>query len=364
MKSNIVLGLGFGDEGKGLTVDYLCSLNPDSLVVRFSGGHQVSHTVVKDNIRHVFSNFGSGTLRDCPTYWSERCTIDPVGLQRELMVLESKGIKPKLYIDNKAMVTTPYDILHNQCEPTLLGNGTCGVGFGATIERNEKRVSLTYQDLFYRDIFTQKLRAIRDYYNPVNPDMVLFLLSCQWLVKNFPPYYGIPGSSNYVFEGSQGLLLDQDYGFFPNVTRSNTGTQNIPPDFKTEKTDIFLVTRAYQTRHGNGFMTNVDIPHNIKDNPNETNVKNEYQGEFRKSLLDVSLIEYAINKDDFVRDSENKNLVITCLDHIVGDYRFTYNGKIIESFSQNQFIKRISDILKIESVYISESDESFYMKKI
>ena len=84
-KYSVVLGIGFGDEGKGITTDYLCHhiLRQEGLapmVVRFSGGHQAGHTVyVKESsesiIKHIFSSFGSGTLRGCPTYLSQFCTV-------------------------------------------------------------------------------------------------------------------------------------------------------------------------------------------------------------------------------------------------------------------------------------------------
>lgn len=87
-----VIGLGFGDEGKGITTDYLCSKTKNPLVVRFCGGSQVGHTVVHNGIRHVFSSFGSGTLRGVPTYWSHKCALDPIGMLNELDVLKEKGI--------------------------------------------------------------------------------------------------------------------------------------------------------------------------------------------------------------------------------------------------------------------------------
>ena len=79
----IVIGLGYGDEGKGRTVDYLCSQNPNSIVVRFSGGQQAGHTVMTNGIKHIFSNYGAGTLQGCPTYISEHATIYPLTMLME-----------------------------------------------------------------------------------------------------------------------------------------------------------------------------------------------------------------------------------------------------------------------------------------
>ena len=71
MICSAVIGLGFGDEGKGSVVSYLTKACDSTIVARFSGGHQVGHTVCTNNTRHVFSNFGSGTLNGTPTYWSK-----------------------------------------------------------------------------------------------------------------------------------------------------------------------------------------------------------------------------------------------------------------------------------------------------
>ncbi len=76
MSNRAVIGLGFGDEGKGVVTEYLCSQDPEhTVVVRFSGGQQAGHKVCKGDTEHIFSNFGSGTLSGCPTYWSEHCTF-------------------------------------------------------------------------------------------------------------------------------------------------------------------------------------------------------------------------------------------------------------------------------------------------
>ena len=129
----IVLGSAFGDEGKGLTTSFLCSITKNPLVVRFNGGHQAGHTVIHNGIRHVFSNFGSGTLDNTPTYWSEYCTVDPTGVIREGDSLNEKGIAPNIAFNGNAMVTTPFDIYSNQKRERDVNHGSVGVGFGTTI---------------------------------------------------------------------------------------------------------------------------------------------------------------------------------------------------------------------------------------
>jgi len=384
--NKIVIGLGFGDEGKGKVVNYLCSKTPNCLVVRFSGGHQVGHTVVKDGIRHIFSNFGSGTLSGVPTYWSKYCTVNPISLYNEYHVLISKGIQePLLYIDERSPVTTPYDILSNQILESKNSHGSCGLGFGETINRELNLYSLTYGDLYYPEILKEKLKNIKNYYLNKFPieskdytafsviDLTEFLESVNYVIdkvagkiENFDflkNWY-----TNFIFEGSQGLMLDPSIGFYPNVTWSDLGLKNAIEIAGSDDFEIYLVTRAYQTRHGNGFMTNEEITHKISDNPLETNVENKYQGKFRKSLLDIQLLKYAINKEKNIKNSKKLNLVITCLDQIKeDDFRLTnidrYNGNkeiitinnIWASKTRN-FVYYVSHCLGVKNGYGSSSD--------
>jgi adenylosuccinate synthase len=356
-----VTGLGFGDEGKGSTVNYLCSLHPDSLVVRYSGGHQAGHTVIQEGRKHIFSSFGSGTLNGNPTYWSKYCTINPVGIVKELDILLEKGASPLLYIDDDCPVTTPYDIRANQKRD--FENGTCGVGVGTTIQREENHYSLKYKDLFDPTIFKIKLDLIKKYYDTDNQKDIDIFLNCAFAItrsKFIDRVQGMPEYPNYIFEGSQGLLLDQNIGFFPHVTRSNTGSKNIISMGFNPK--LYLVTRAYQTRHGNGAMTNTEYPHNISPNIYESNVDNKYQGKFRVSLLDLDLLLYGINSDPFIRDSENRTLVITCLDQMKDEYRFTYMGKLVSCDSELDFISRIGEYLGIPNILYSKFPYSVFNK--
>ncbi len=370
MNHKVVIGLGFGDEGKGLVTDYLCCSARQPLVIRFSGGQQAGHTVVADGVRHVFSNFGSGTLRGAPGYFSRFCTVDPVGIVNELDALLKKGAQPSLFIDEKCPVTTPCDIHHNQHNHP---HGSCGVGVGDTINREEHFYSLTFGDLFYPWVLETRLEMIKKFYQGNSNVSLTDFLDCCAIITNSPYIHksnGIPslhpdGSrySDYIFEGSQGLLLDQHYGFFPFVTRSNTGTTNVVSLTADISLELYLVTRAYQTRHGNGPMSNESMGHNIRQNPLETNKNNKYQGQFRRALLDVSLLEYAINRDDVIRASPDKKLVITCLDHVENEYRFTWHGTVVHCDNEKDFVIKIGLLLNIDQIYISRSDNSEGIKK-
>lgn len=379
-----VIGLGFGDEGKGTVTDYLCSQFSNPIVIRFTGGHQAGHTVVDETKKHIFSNFGSGTLKGHPTFWSKFCTVDPAGIMYELSVLMSIGIfKPQLFIDGDCPITTPYDKFHNRRTESSNQHGSCGVGFGATIEREEKHYTLHFSDLYYPEIFKIKYEMIKQYYEglmcPTSYEDSVFETD---LFKDMSSNFDhaceqIPNlsfieqrtlqsifCSDYILEGSQGLLLDQNFGFFPHVTRSNTGSTNAV-ELVGDDIAYYLVTRAYQTRHGNGPMTNEKRGHNISQNPEETNVDRKWQGKFRRALLDLDLIEYAISKDkNLSKESTNKTLVITCLDHIKNEYRFTHKGEIVHSKNEDEFIEKIADILQINNVLINDSPDSKTFKKL
>lgn len=357
-----VIGLGFGDEGKGLVTEFLSSKSTNPLVVRYSGGQQAGHTVHRDGKSHVFSNFGSGTLSGAPTIWTEFCTVDPVGLINEFQKLLELGIEPTIYINRNAPVTTPYDMYSNQIDVNNVDNGTCGVGVGKTFQREEDFYNLSFSDLFYPKILEEKLKNIGKKYYKKSINLDRFY-ECIELIKSYPTNIQTIESSlsfngDVIFESSQGLLLDQHYGFFPNVTRSNVGSTNIAnilEDRVVDNIEYYLVTRAYQTRHGNGFMTNLDIPHNIEDNIYETNVNNKYQGEFRRSILDLDLLIYGMGKDNFITKSSRKVLVVTCLDNLKESYQYTFKGVLYSYKDEFSFLNTIKARLGFDKVLISHS---------
>lgn len=378
---DVVIGIGFGDEGKGLTTNYLCSqINPENkkLVVRFSGGHQAGHTVIHENKKHIFSSFGSGTLQGVPTYLTEKVVIDPISIINELKVLQEKKVENiKLYINRSSFVSTPYDKYMNTNSKENLKNGTCGVGIGTTIQREEDHYHLHFEDLFNRVVLDIKLNLIEKYYKSKNiPKLVLtdFLNSIQY-IKDHPEIFecvsDIPHSDNYIFEGSQGLLLDQEYGFFPHVTRSNTGFKNLKDLIKygskyrvyLKPAQFYYVTRAYQTRHGNGPITNSEYELKLKNTEEETNVKNNYQGEFKKSVLDLNLLLYSLNKDiEEHNDVIIKNLVITCIDQLE-EFTYTIDSVLYKEKNKEDFVTSIIDYFSdhkvfFENVYINESPKS------
>lgn len=323
-----VIDLGFGDCGKGLTTSFLCNKYikevGDGVVVRSNGGHQAGHTVVYKGKRHVFSQFGSGTLQNVPTFISKNCTIYPPSLLREYEYI--KEYNPMLWVDPMTMITTPWDVITNRELEKSKSNGSVGMGFGQTIDRNEKHFNLYFQDLFFEDVLREKLYNICMYYNGQVSLTYDFINQCKELVESAwcsrMTWRDIDNFNIVIFESAQGVMLDQHFGFFPNVTRSNTTSKNMWE--MSNLNEIYYITRTYQTRHGKGYMSDTGKP-NLKNFENETNKSHEFQGEFRTAYLDKELLKYALTCD--LNFGENRyvkrNLIVTCNDQLEMDENIT-----------------------------------------
>src|SRR4030095_10579316 len=152
MKHKIVVGLGFGDEGKGTVVDALCAKDDYGFVVRFSGGPQAAHNVVLDDgTHHTFSQFGSGTFSGTRTILSRFMLINPFNLAKEANALRTKiGYDPQelLYISENCLVITNFHIDANKKRETRRGenrHGSCAQGVGEA-----QNFALKYPDVALR----------------------------------------------------------------------------------------------------------------------------------------------------------------------------------------------------------------------
>lgn len=378
--TKIVLGAAFGDEGKGLTTSFLCNEyiknGGKPLVVRHNSGQQAGHTVHHNGYRHVFANFGSGTLQGVPTFWSEYCTISPIGILNEFNALHEAGVKPKLYIHPLCAVTTPYDRQYNCHVEKNNRHGSCGMGFGQTIQRQEDYYKLFVQDLFFDNVLEQKLNNIRNYYAKkysLDPKVLDDFLNVDindfiQVIKRIKYFITVDDgdslltSHDLVFEGAQGILLDQDFGFFPNVTRSNTTSKNALEIIKkrnlyeyVSKPEIYYITRSYQTRHGNGYMSNEKYFHllKLKNHELETNITNEFQGNFKRTILDLDLLNYSFACDNNFSKGLTKNLVITCVDQTGEDIHATVDGEL-KKLNVSEIPKYLN--VNFSKVYVSRGD--------
>jgi adenylosuccinate synthase len=334
IKAHICIGLGFGDEGKGITTDYLCSKSENQIVIRFSGGQQAGHTVIYNGVKHIHSNFGSGSLRNIPTYFSEHTVFYPVTIARELKVLRDKGINPKLTLHPLAKMTTPFDVFENRGDDENLANGTCGLGIGKTMKRNEWPFKLYAIDLLNKNILIEKLKSIKDNYyeefkanKALNDEILDFMdaiTNLSWDVQN---YDYLKNYDELIFEGSQGIMLDMDHGIFPYVTFANTTSKNaheILDKLNISNRNIYYITRCYSTRHGSGPFPEEKI--NLIKNEEEINTFNKYQKEFKTAKINYGLLNQALLIDSIYSDGKvtTKNLMVTCLDQIP-NFEFDYD---------------------------------------
>ena len=305
MRARAVIGANYGDEGKGLMTDYLCA-NGAGVVVRYNGGAQAGHTVVTpDGLRHVFQHFGSGTFVGVPTFLSQFFVCNPIAFARELVDYQKTGgPEPEVYAHPDCLVTTFVDMMLNQQLEDARGDarhGSVGLGFNETIERSSvDELKITLADLWNRSP-TVKDRLVaacttwaqfRGGKSVENADK---MIEAQlWHFEQFAERVhpaGIGQCKDIVFEGAQGLLLCQDSGNFPHVTRSYTGMRNIAvlcAQAGIDKLDAYYVSRTYLTKHGAGPMPGHDPSLSF---PDETNKPHRYQGCLRFAWLDDGLRE-------------------------------------------------------------------------
>lgn len=302
MRARVVIGANFGDEGKGLVTDYLCAQGA-GMVVRFNGGAQAGHTVVTpDGERHVFSHVGSGAFCGVPTFLSQFFICNPILLLSEMMALDKIGLLPTVYAHPNCVVSTFADMMINQwVEDHRDGkrHGSCGVGVNETIMRSDiPELKITMSDLWNGVRLEGKLAEICDRYatfrmgKPIEkPEAMIaeFVRRCAAVAEMIHPL-GIAQCKEPVFEGAQGLLLDQNNKeFFPHLTRSNTGMKNVRVlmgQAGIGEADIYYVSRTYLTRHGAGKLPGEDSAMAFDD---DTNVEHAYQGKLRFAPLDTGL---------------------------------------------------------------------------
>jgi adenylosuccinate synthase len=305
--------------------DYLCAMQGAGVVVRFNGGAQAGHTVVMpDGRRHVFHHFGSGSFWGVPTFLSQFFVVNPLLFYQELDELAKIGLAPDVFAHPTCVVTTFADMIINQRMENARGSkrhGSVGVGINETHMRSQSHLKITMADIWNGPrLLKGKLEEICTKYAAFrcgsaieDPDAMIdaFLAGCEKFANQVHPA-GIGQCKDPVFEGAQGLLLDQDNKlFFPHVTRSKTGMHNVRllcDQAGIKDIDTYYVSRTYLTRHGAGPLPGEDPTLSFAD---DTNVPHDYQGVIRFAPLDAKELRRRC-RDDF--GSGNYKLVLTHCD--------------------------------------------------
>lgn len=317
-----VVDLGYGDAGKGTVVDALCASAAPRAVLRFNGGAQAAHNVVTpDGRHHTFAQFGSGTFQGVPTHLSRFMVVDPLALAAEAAALGNPY--HLLTVDEDALLATPWHRAANQVRERRRGrarHGSCGMGVGQTMEYAQRHADAPRVGDVRSPHLARILARVRDNMTdavgeldaPPVDDVVdacrAFAGTVSIVDSGFTARLLAEGPC--VFEGAQGVLLDEWRGWHPYTTWSTTTFDNV----LALTTDVrrLGVVRTYTTRHGAGpFVTEAPL-----DRPERHNGAGEWQGSFRVGHFDAVAHRYAVEVAGGVDE-----LAVTHLDAVTPDMR-------------------------------------------
>ncbi|HEX5481205.1 MAG TPA: adenylosuccinate synthase [Terriglobia bacterium] len=275
-KNTILVGVQWGDEGKGKVVDALA--DQFDIVARYQGGANAGHTVVVEGKKFILQLVPSGILRPGKVaVIGNGVVLDPRALLSELEAVENAGIKvgDRLRISNRSHLILPYHRLHEQAAEAARGAGKIGTtskGIGPSYEDKAARRGLRCADLRDAEGFRRKCKEAlleKNRYAAANsgevisdPDALVddFWSAAERIVPYLTDVSGylnreIDRGKSVLFEGAQGTLLDVDHGTYPFVTSSSaaaggacTGTGVGP----TRIGSVVGVSKAYTTRVGSG----------------------------------------------------------------------------------------------------------------
>jgi adenylosuccinate synthase len=270
----IVVGVQWGDEGKGKIVDLLTE--KARFVVRWAGGANAGHTLVVDGTKYVTRLIPSGILRDGVTcVLGEGMVIDPAVLVDEIRTFRGHGFiksEKDLVVAERAHLTLPHHMEIDRLREEGPGSiGTTKKGIGPTYESKAARIGLRVGDLFRPDRFRARLdrhiAAIGPYVRQLGgaaPVAAEITAKYMALAEEIRPFVGdasrtvhaaVVRGDNVLFEGAQGVLLDLDHGTYPYVTSSSTtaGGACAGLGIGPTKIDTVLgVAKGYATRVGDG----------------------------------------------------------------------------------------------------------------
>jgi adenylosuccinate synthase len=336
MPGLVVIGAQWGDEGKGKVTDLLAE--QADLVIRFQGGNNAGHTIVRGGEVYKFHLVPSGIL-----YPGKACAIgngvvvDPKVLTDELDSLRRRGIDISgLRISANAHLIMPYHLLLDQAGEAKLGElqiGTTRRGIGPCYADKAARLGIRMQDLLDEKILKQKIYAAmepkRQSLRPFAKDPTLDLHAMTEDYRTFghrlEPHIAdtarivwktLDEGGLVVFEGAQGTMLDIDHGTYPFVTSSNpvAGAASVGAGVGPKDIDeVWGVSKAYATRVGAGpFPTEIEdeLGERIRDAGGEFGTTT---GRARRTgWLDLVALRYAVRVNGLT------GLVITKLDVLTG----------------------------------------------
>lgn len=361
MTATVVLGLAWGDEGKGRVCDALAA--DVGYVSRYSGGNNAGHTIRVGDEEFVVHLIPSGIVRDgvvCTV--GNGVVVNPEILAEEVSALEKRGIsvRDRLKIDGRAHLILPYHIRLDSHREKALGKakiGTTNRGIGPTYEDKVARVGIRVQDLFDEGILRTKLRgALREKNSilenvygeePFDPDeLAEYLLSFKELLEPMMADTGallrdaLDAGEKVLLEGAQATLLDNDHGTYPFVTSSNPSAGGtivgaaIPP---RALENVIGVTKAYTTRVGDGpFPTELfdEVGEKIREAGHEYG---STTGRPRRcGWLDLVAVKYSARLNGVTHLALTLLDVLSAVEEIKICVGYEIDGESVEEFPMSQ----------------------------
>ncbi len=367
MAVDLLLGLQWGDEGKGKVVDFFTK-NYD-IIARFQGGPNAGHTIIFDGNKHVLHTIPSGIFhKTAINIVGNGVVIDPVALKKELENLEKYDIDytSNLLISRKAHIILPTHRLLDLTSEATKGKAKIGStlkGIGPTYMDKTGRNGLRVGDLEFSDwkekfkVLTDKHLKMLEFYDvKIKYDLqklesefyagIEKLKALKFIDSEYFFNKAISDNKTILAEGAQGTLLDIDFGTYPFVTSSNTSAAGaciglgIAPNKIAE---VFGIFKAYTTRVGSGpFPTELFDKYSKK----MANIGNEFgatTGRPRRcGWLDLVALKHAVNINGVSQLIIMKGDVLSNFDTIKVCTSYNYNGKEISYFPYNTAAKNIS----------------------
>ena len=276
MSNVAVIGVQWGDEGKGKIVDWLSE--KADVIVRFQGGHNAGHTLVVDNVTYKLKLLPSGIVRkNKVSIIGNGVVIDPWALLDEIKQMEKLGIKinvDNLFIADNATLILPFHIELDEIREDLKDTdkiGTTKRGIGPAYEDKIGRRAIRVMDLANEKNLSKKMDTILFHHNLIRKGLKkktidkdplmkeLIKISSTILKFSKPIWKEIEDlkkkNKTILFEGAQGILLDVDHGTYPYVTSSNTvaGASLVGSGCGPDTINYILgIVKAYTTRVGEG----------------------------------------------------------------------------------------------------------------
>lgn len=358
MPTTAVLGAQWGDEGKGKIVHFL-SQGAD-MAVRFNGGTNAGHTVVKEGKKFKLHLIPSGSLEPgCVGVLGNGMVMDPFALAGEIEELRKAEVDPEIFISQGAHLVLPYHPILEKLAGATDEIGTTGKGIGPSYKDKADRSGIKAIDLGEPDQLEakidkklkkeQKLWGDKNELAEVNSkDLVKELLSVSRSfsskIVNTPKLINqaIRKGERVLFEGAQGCLLDIDFGTYPFVTSSNTTIGGIGVGAgvnpgKVKK--IIGVVKAYTTRVGAGpFPTEKSdqIGNRLREKGDEYGTTT---GRPRRcGWLDLVALKYACLVNDFTHLAVTKLDVLSGFEEIKVATGYKYNGGLLADFPSSASI--------------------------